>query len=509
MVENGLPEGWALGTVPDLIGPAGLFCDGDWVESKDQDPDGDVRLIQLADIGDGFYRDKSRRFLTTGQAEELNCTFLEAGDVLIARMPDPLGRACIFPGDPKVSVTAVDVCIVRCRDSGVDHAWLMGTVNSPDLRRQIETYQRGTTRKRVSRKNLGIIQLPVPPLAEQKRIVAMVEKLLARVNAARERLTKVPAILKRFRQSVLAAACSGRLTADWRDAHPDIEPASGVLRCICEDRGLLAEQVLAPTKGDHERPDGWVNTTLGFLAEPTLRGRPYVTSGSRGWARYVSNRGPFFVRSENINTEYLRLDNAVRVDPPAGAEADRTRVQANDLLLTITGNNVGRTAVVPADCPLAHVSQHVAIIRTSLRCHVPYLWLWVRSEEHGQAQLRSHFYGETKPGLNMDQVKGVWVLFPPLGEQHEIVRRVEALFKLADTIEQRVQTGTHRSDKLTQSILAKAFRGELVPTEAELARREGRDYEPASVLLERIKAEREKAAKIRTARRGRHSERAQ
>ena len=75
--------------------------------------------------------------------------------------------------------------------------------------------------------------------------------------------------------------------------------------------------------------------------------------------------------------------------------------------------------------------------------------------------------------------------------------------------DQRVQTGTQRSNKLTQSILAKAFRGELVPTEAELARREGRDYEPASVLLERIKAEREKAAKIRTARRGRHSERAQ
>ena len=79
---------------------------------------------------------------------------------------------------------------------------------------------------------------------------------------------------------------------------------------------------------------------------------------------------------------------------------------------------------------------------------------------------------------------------PPLEEQHEIVRRVEVLFQLADAIEKRVAAATKRTDKLTQSILAKAFRGELVPTEAELARREGRSYEPASVLLERIQAER-------------------
>lgn len=74
----------------------GLFVDGDWVESKDQDPDGDVRLIQLADVGDGVFRDRSSRFLTSEKAKELRCTFLEPGDVLVARMPEPLGRACIF-----------------------------------------------------------------------------------------------------------------------------------------------------------------------------------------------------------------------------------------------------------------------------------------------------------------------------------------------------------------------------------------------------------------------------
>ena len=195
-------------------------------------------------------------------------------------------------------------------------------VRQKSFRKKAESNMSGSVgQKRVPADFVKSADLPVPPLAEQKRIVAMVEKLLERVNASRDRLVKVPAILKRFRQSVLAAACSGRLTADWRDAHPDGEPASQVLQRICEDRGLIPEQALVPTGGDDEHPDDWATTSLAFLAEPTLKGRPYVTSGSRGWAKYVSAHGPFFVRSENINTEYLRLDHAVRVDPPPGAEA--------------------------------------------------------------------------------------------------------------------------------------------------------------------------------------------
>ena len=247
----------------------------------------------------------------------------------------------------------------------------------------------------------GIVRdwpLPLPPLAEQKRIVAKVEALLARVNAARERLAKLPAILKRFRQAVLAAACSGRLTADWRELNANcLEPASSLLRQIEESRGAQADNSHS-SDGDVELPEKWALTTFGFLAEPTLRGRAFITSGSRGWASYVSDAGPFFIRSENINTDSLRFNDAVRVAAPSGPEADRTRVKPNDLLLTITGNNVGPTAFVPQDCPPAHVSQHVAIIRVTPLVDVRYLWLWLRSEKQGQAQLREFFYGEPSRG---------------------------------------------------------------------------------------------------------------
>src|SRR6266480_2819190 len=124
-------------TISELIQEDGVFVDGDWVESKDQDPEGDVRLIQLADVGDGVYRNKSARFLTSAKAMQLGCTFLKPGDLLIARMPDPLGRACIFPGDEKPSVTVVDVCIVRTGNGGTNHRWLMHHINAAEMRSAI------------------------------------------------------------------------------------------------------------------------------------------------------------------------------------------------------------------------------------------------------------------------------------------------------------------------------------------------------------------------------------
>ena len=395
-------------------------------------------------------------------------TAFRDGDVIMAKITPCMenGKAALARGlQNGLGFGSTEFHVLRSKGAVLPE-YVYHFIRQESFRRVAEGEMTGSVgQKRVPASFLEQAELPLPPLAEQRRIVAKVEELLVQVNAARERLARVPTILKRLRQSVLAAACSGRLTADRRGGQA--EPGSV-----------------------DEYPAGWRLTTLGLLAKPSLNGRGFVTSGSRGWAQYVSTVGPFFIRSENINTEYLRLADAIRVMPPAGAEVERTRVRAGDLLLTITGNNVGRTAIVPDECPLAHVSQHVAIIRLIRPCEAPYLWIWLRSEKHGQAQLRSYFYGETKPGLNLQQVKDVVVHLPPLAEQREVVRRAEVLFALADAIEKRVTAATLRVEKLTQAILARAFRGELVPTEAELTRSEGRDYESASALLARIRAER-------------------
>ncbi len=162
-------------TFPEIIAENGIFVDGDWVESKDQDKNGDVRLIQLADIGDGYFVNKSKRYLTSQKAKELKCTYLHKGDILLARMPDPLGRACVFPGLDMPCITVVDVCIIRPNSTNIDSAYLKYLINSPDFRKKIQKFITGTTRQRISRGNLSKINFYLPTIEEQHRIVKVLD----------------------------------------------------------------------------------------------------------------------------------------------------------------------------------------------------------------------------------------------------------------------------------------------------------------------------------------------
>ena len=231
-----LPIGWAEVSLLELTGDNGLMVDGDWVESKDQDPNGEVRLIQLADIGDRDFLDKSNRFLTLEKAKELRCTFLRRGDVLIARMPDPLGRACLFPDLDRLSVTVVDVCIWRSSNQSAYEKWLMYILNSPNIRNKIQSLASGTTRQRVSGGNLKKLSLAIPPLNEQRRIVAKLDRLFARSRCAREELGRVSGLVQRYKQAILAAAFRGDLTADWREDNPEVSLHQNSIQSIKQEK---------------------------------------------------------------------------------------------------------------------------------------------------------------------------------------------------------------------------------------------------------------------------------
>ena len=178
------PKGWPRLALSKFLEDADVFVDGDWVESKDQDPNGEVRLIQLADIGDGSYLDRSSRFLTKATAIRLRCTPLKVGDVLVARMPDPLGRACIFPGDRQEAVTVVDVCIIRPKNACPDPVWLMCCLNTAGFRGQIAREATGTTRERISRGNLSRLKIIAPPHDQQRAFADRV----ARLESIRDRM---------------------------------------------------------------------------------------------------------------------------------------------------------------------------------------------------------------------------------------------------------------------------------------------------------------------------------
>jgi type I restriction enzyme, S subunit len=342
----------------------------------------------------------------------------------------------------------------------------------------------------LSREDAYALQLPLPPLAEQKRIVAKVEEVLARVNAARERLAKLPTILKRFRQSVLASACSGRLTTDWRDAHPDTEPAATLLDKISTTRAKQSVTARRSVVRDHqdddesqqpltELPASWVWCRAEQIATVGLGGTP-----SRKVPRYWGDGVPWISSGEVAN---CRISSAHESITTQGVDNSNAKLYPKGTVLIAMigeGKTRGQTAILDIE---ACTNQNVAaLVFDAGYIFSEYVWLWALGEYERH---RSDGRGGNYPALNGQIVRGFLLPLAPYKEQEEIVRRVTSVFALADKIEARLAAGLMRADKLIQSTLAKAFRGELVPTEAELAKREGRDFESADQLLARIRAE--------------------
>lgn len=444
--EGELPEGWALVSLSHVV----EFRKGKKPnELRNEPSDGFVPYLDIQAIQEQNIRQ---------YADAASSRLSQQSDVLVVWDGARSGLAGMAVAG------AIGSTIMALTSKELDSAFLLHFIVSQyDT---INSNTRGTGIPHVDPELFWNLGIPVPPLAEQRRIVSKLEEVLEKVQQSQQRLARIPALLKRFRQSVLAAACSGKLTASWRAQRSNAikDAASGV-----DDSNQFYEEL----------PKTWTQTSL----RPLIK---LVTSGSRGWAAYYSNTGSLFIRAQNINSDVLRLDDVAFVALPNKAEGLRTRVQKYDLLITITGANVTKAALVETDIGDAYVSQHVALLRLVDESLSKFVYLWIVSSGHGRKQLLESAYGQGKPGLNLDNIRDLAIAIPPLLEQQEIVRLVEQLFAFADQIEGRFKKAQSQVDQLTQSVLAKAFRGNLVPTEAELARLEKRFYEPASELLARI-----------------------
>lgn len=450
-----LPKGWINSCLKESLTTESFISDGDWVESKDQDMNGSVRLLQLADIGDGVFKNKSSRFMNIDTAKKLNCTFLEQGDLLIARMPDPLGRACIFPGVNQKAVTVVDVCLIRNRgDSAFINSLLKYWINSPLIRNLIDSNSSGSTRKRITRKKLEAFSLPLPPLAEQKRIVEKLDQVLAQVDTIKARLDGIPAILKRFRQSVLAAAVSGKLTEEWRGEHKIID----LIASISEFRGCILKEL----------PYGWSWRLFGDV----------VTIASN-LVDPLKTPDDIHIAPNHIEPRTGRLLDYKTVNEDLVKSA-KHRFYSGQILYSKIRPYLCKAAIVNFD---GLCSADMYPLNTKLE--PKYLLNWLLSDQF--TNWASNGDSRTVlPKINKKQLSAIPVPVPPIEEQTEIVRLVDQYFAFADAIEQQVKKAQQRVDKLTQSILAKAFKGELVPQEHTL----DKNYEPADQLLKRIAAAR-------------------
>lgn len=211
VVANELKSHYFHGTIPLAFSSgADNFFDGDWVESKDQDPDGDIRLLQLADIGDGTFLDKSNRRINQEAFERLRCREVQAGDILIARMPHPLGRACILPTGLGRTITVVDVAVLRPDPNRVIPKYLVYVLNSISFRAQLDSLQSGSTRQRISRSRLGQQRIPMPPVALQRAAVSHLDEVTGRINAMLAKIDELKALLVERRAALITDVVTGR-----------------------------------------------------------------------------------------------------------------------------------------------------------------------------------------------------------------------------------------------------------------------------------------------------------
>lgn len=323
----------------------------------------------------------------------------------------------------------------------------------------LDQFDTSTSIPGLNRNDLYEVQVPLPPLIWQKRIVRKIEELLAYVNAARGRLARVKTIMKSFRQAVLAAAVSGRLTANWREQHPDQPPMSVVLGSQAGSLRTKRARAIAEFKVADlpSIPDTWSWAPLAAVSESVL-GKMLDKDKNTGELRpYLRNINVRWRDFDLTDVQEMRFENG---------EEERYGLRSRDVLVC-EGGEPGRAAVWRGNSSDMRFQKAIHRVRCGDQLQPD--WLVIVLQAHALSGLLSEYFTGTGithlTGVSLARVP---IPLPPIDEQTEIVRLVDSLWSLAEEISGRAELAARTVDRISQAILAKAFRGELVPTEAEL-----------------------------------------
>lgn len=288
----------------------------------------------------------------------------------------------------------------------------------------------GGSLMRAQPKYVQTYPIPLPPLSEQQRIVESIEELFAKLDEAKERLQEVADSFAVRKAAILHNAFTGELTKQWR-----------------RENGV-SDESWEEKKGED------------FFE--------YVTSGSRGWAKYYSDKGSIFIRMGNLNHGTIELDfsDIQYVELPDQVEGQRSKLQKNDILISITAD-VGMIALVREDMD-AYINQHVALARPKNDLYAEFL-AWYFVSDDGLQQMQNKQRGATKIGLGLQDIRSIILKIPTLPEQHEIVRLIDDLLARERAAQQAAEQALASIDLMKNSILARAFRGELGTNKASEA----------------------------------------
>ncbi len=460
---NELPAGWAHATLSELCKQP---------EQRVPLADEMFTYIDIASVDRELKTVSEPQRLLGADAPSRARKLVESGDVIVSMTRPNLNAVALIDEQYNDCIASTGFDVLKPIE--VEPRWIFSAVRSARFVDAMCEKVQGALYPAVKSADIREFEIPLPPLAEQTRIAQKLDELLAQVDTLKARINAIPALLKRFRQSVLAAAVSGRLTEEWRGSNPVSESAeeylARVIQCRRENPIVKFKEPVSPDleKREIEAPQGWVVASVSNFAECLDSMRVPVKKELRngGEGKY-----PYF----GANGEVDRVDEYI--------------FDEDLVLVTEDETFYGR------EKPIAY--------KYSGKC-------WVNNHAHA---LRAHdsvardylcyalmhydvipwLTGTTgRAKLTQGALLSLPIQVPPHQEQTEIVRCVEQLFAFADQLEAKVASAKSRIDHLTQSILAKAFRGELVPQDP--------NDEPASLLLQRIKAQRAAAPKAKRGR---------
>ncbi|WP_459866239.1 restriction endonuclease subunit S [Halomonas shantousis] len=455
MPQRELPPEWSYAQLGDIV------AYGKTQKCVLSDVSDETWVLELEDVEKENSRVIARKTAAERPFKSTKNLF-EKGDVLYGKLRPYLSKV-VLADSPGVCTTEI---IPLNAEPLVLNRYLFYWLKTHDFLSYVTEVSYGVNMPRLGTKDGAAAPMILAPLAEQKVIADKLDTLLAQVDNTKARLERIPEILKRFRQSVLAAAVSGRLTKEWRVSVENQE------------------------FGSFEVPKNWTITTIGKIAD--VKGGKRLPKGEE---LVSDNTGFPYIRAGQLKDGTVITGEGSRnaqlyITESVQKAISRYIVNAGDAYITIVGASIGDAGIIPATHDGANFTENAAkITNFKIDLYPKYLSAWLRSECLQQLiQLETKSAAQGK--LALSRIKTLPFPYPPIEEQTEIVRRVDQLFAYADTVERQVNNALERVNQLTQSILAKAFRGELTAQWREENPELISGENSAEALLERIKAER-------------------
>ncbi len=426
-------------------------------------------------------------------------THFATGDVIFAKVTPCFenGKAAIVKNIPNgIGAGSTEFYVLRPANNDISVDYIFSVIKSHEfLHSGAENMTGAVGLRRVPKKFVEDFKINLPPPAEQQEIVALLDKHLAQVESTKNRLDAIPEILKRFRQSVLAAAVSGKLTEEWRSVNKTTSVKNLVKEIAEEREKLKAKKILKKSFGPSSEPlplfldipNHWAWVTFSHIAineNNALKAGPFgsalkksdcVESGFKVYGQEQVIAGDEKLVSYFVDaTKYEQLISC--------------RVQPNDILISLVGT-IGKILVLSASSEKGIINPR--LVKLSLNNKIQHQFIRHYLDSPISKEFFKGFsHGGTMDILNLSILKALPIALPPVDEQVEIVRRIEELFAYADKVEAQVNAAQERVNNLTQSILAKAFSSELTATWREQNPDLITGKNSAEALLEKIKAER-------------------